>query len=140
MDICPRRRSFLLRQTVHTFTLEHVISYTPGLEFLFVFFILPTARFRGMFRGYSGVFRGCSREYSGPVPECSEDVPGSIPDLFWSVPRCPFIPHNGNPCRKGTLFSRSRCRKVRLYNKAVSGDFFSHYNICPCFDHRRHKA
>ena len=55
--IFPRRPSFLFRQTVRTFTLEHLISYTVGLGFLFVFFILLTARFRGMFRGYSGVFR-----------------------------------------------------------------------------------
>ena len=47
----------LFRQTVRTFTLKHLISYTVGLGFLFVFLIFPIARFRGMFRGYSGVFR-----------------------------------------------------------------------------------
>ena len=52
----------LFRQTVRTFTLKHLISYTVGLGFLFVFLILPTARFRGMFRGY---------------PECSEMPPYS---------------------------------------------------------------
>lgn len=52
----------LFRQTVRTFTLEHLISYALGLGFLFVFFILPTARFRGIFRGY---------------PECSEMPPYS---------------------------------------------------------------
>ena len=72
--IFPRRLSFLFRQTVRTFTLEHLISYTVGLGFLFVFFILPTAKFRGVFRG-----------------------------VFRSVPRCPLFHHNGNPSKKGTL-------------------------------------
>ena len=75
--ICPRLPRFLFRQTVRTFTLEHLISYTVGLGFLFVFFILLTPRFRGMFRG-----------------------------IFRSVPRCPLIPHNGKSSRKGTLLSR----------------------------------
>ena len=61
-DVFPRQPSFLFRQTVRTFTLEHLISYAVGLGILFVFFILPTARFRGIFRGY---------------PECSEMPPYS---------------------------------------------------------------
>ena len=72
-DVFPRRPSCLFRQTVRTFTLEHLISYTVGLGFLlcFSFYLLPG----------SG---GCS---------------GGIR----SVPRCPLIPHNGNSSRKGTF-------------------------------------
>ena len=49
------------------------IIFIPA-DSLFVFFILPTARFQGMFRG-----------------------------VFRSVPKCPLIPHNGNSSRKGTF-------------------------------------
>lgn len=61
-DHLSKTTIILFRQTVRTFTLEDLISYAVGLGFLFVFLILPTARFRGIFRGY---------------PECSEMPPYS---------------------------------------------------------------
>ena len=73
----------LFRQSVRTFTLKHLISYTVGLGFLFVFLILPTARFRGMFRGYSGVFRDA-----------------------------PLFPRMATPLEKSLFSKGSRCRKV----------------------------
>ena len=91
-DHLSKTTIILFRQTVRTFTLEHLISYTVGLAFLFVFsfYLLPGSG--GCFGGYSGVFRDA-----------------------------PLFPTMATPLEKALFSKGSRCRKVGLWHKAVSG-------------------
>ena len=91
-DHLSKTTIILFRQTVRTFTLEHLISYAVGV--------------RVSFRVFH--FTYCQ-------------VPGDIPGLSRVFRDAPLFPTMATPLEKALFSKGSRCRKVRLWYKAVSG-------------------
>jgi len=87
------------RQSIH-WREKHFNILHSGVRVSFCVFILLTARFRGMFRGYSGVFQDA-----------------------------PLFPTMATPLEKALCSQGSRCRKVRLWYKPVFGSFFLFTNL-----------